>query len=601
MAYFSDFETTTDKISTKWSRVYIWGLKEDVPNAEMLWGLDIKDWFETVKEQDISEIYFHNLSFDGNYIFKWLLKNDIKFVDSKKKLRSEENAWTWVCDDQGNIYTMDIIYKGHHFSLLDSWKVLMASVADLGKSIGKNKLEIDYDEYTIFQKKEDVPQKVIEYLERDIDVVIETFQKAINLYKKAITRASMALNDFIDDYGNWQYVHDFGGKTWLYEEGRFGIKNVLSKEDWLLINRSYFGGWTNWNKELTDIKVEIEYDLARRLYGVSYDINSSYPGAMKDNLYPYGPMLKSKPKGDYLELLVVMIYKAEPKDPRYPGIFKGKGKNEDNWETHIANEERVIWAEEFDFMRKYYSIDYKILKRCYFKAKMVFQEWITKKQWLKINAVEKVEQDFHKGIYNSGYGKFGQNIFLGSRLIVEDDTPTHLRHKSQLRYGSHGQFIHTAVVSETELRKHVAVASRTTSLGRLNIWKAVFENIDLWLYSDTDSCYFRAEPKGLWIDPSAFGAWKSETRFSAIKILRAKCYMVQAEEEWSKKLNDWEPSKKLIKKISGVSKEGKDQINWDNFHIGSVIKNAKRGSKNVEDGKLILLSDYQLGVAPELQ
>lgn len=104
----------------------------------------------------------------------------------------------------------------------------MASVKDLGKSLGKPKLDMDYDLYSEFKRKEDVPKIALEYLERDIDVVIEAFTKVTEIYDKKLTRASMAYSNFMEFYGDRQFARDFGGMVKNFRSGEREWRNVLT-------------------------------------------------------------------------------------------------------------------------------------------------------------------------------------------------------------------------------------------------------------------------------------------------------------------------------------------------------------------------------------
>ena len=614
--FFADFETTTGKLSSKRTQIYLWGVKGPLKGDKLYWGLDMESFFETLKENKMNTIYFHNLSFDGNFIYKWLLdEKDYNFINQDDPKNEghilEPGEFKWTCDERENIYILNVNYQGFIIKFLDSWKVLMSSVEDLGANIGLEKLEIDYDKYGVFKHKKEVPKKLIKYLERDIDVVINTIIKAFGIYEKKITRASMAYNDFQKYYNDnsktkRQFSIDFGGNMWDYRLRQNVWRNVLTREQWLFINKSFQGGYTNWNQKITNKLIEVKN-------GVSNDINSLYPSIMMNKKIPYGKPFYNKPLGkNIVALKCILIQNAILKDKSYPPLIKKKaGKyQEAKYLKEVKYEEYTFWQEELEFIKKYYHIDYVEIKTMYFKTKWVFRDWLNEKKELKINAKDPLERDFHKGIYNSTYGKFAQNIKIGSRIFVKDglkvkkienikylvdnnDKVVKKLPKNVLRYGKEGTIKHEPFFHETDRYKHIAVASYITSQARLVLWDAIFKNLDIWLYSDTDSCYFSESPKNIEIHNSKFGAWKPEHKFNKIKVLRAKAYIFNATHAW--KNNKWVKYNKLVKKISGISKEGKAKINFDNFYLGSIIKDGKRNVKNVKGGKIIYTSDFKLG------
>lgn len=68
--YFADFETTTAKIDPNKSWVYIWGLKGADENSEFVYDVSLESFIDYIFANKISQIFFHNLKFDGNFIYK---------------------------------------------------------------------------------------------------------------------------------------------------------------------------------------------------------------------------------------------------------------------------------------------------------------------------------------------------------------------------------------------------------------------------------------------------------------------------------------------------------------------------------------------------
>lgn len=629
--YFADFETTTNKVDTTKSWVWMWGIKGTLEGDELSYGANIEGFLDHCAINKKKEILFHNLAWDFNYIYKFLLdKKDFKFIDETDERVDilNDKEWTWLCDNTGRVYSARVMWRGVELHFYDSWLVLMASVGKLGASIGLEKLgdTFDYDHYhDTVDEWCDVDR---EYLERDIDIVIETFMKSTSVVDRKMTRAGMAYEHFRRFYGEREFANDFGGSVYNYKTRSLEYWNILRENEWNLVTRSYQGGYTNWNKNYTDKVLDVPN-------GVSYDVNSLYPAVMENNKMPYGRMLYTPPKdSSYVTLLVVHINNATLKDPKYPPLFKAKGKSIDaKYLDEIKYEERVMWEEEFNFIKQYYDIDYSIYSKRYFKTKYVFNEWLSVLKENKIKATDPTIRDFWKGIYNSLYGKFGQHKTSGSRVIIEDgkelyeykgekyvkeigkdviwwndkliykdsvvDKDGKTKYKgvaklsNKIRYGKDKQYKHDAKYTTTEKLKYMPIASYTTWKARETLWKGMFGNLDIWLYSDTDSCYYSDEPVGIDIHESRFGAWKAEHKFDKFKVLRAKCYMYHSLAEW--KNGAWREEDKLIKKISGVSDIGKSKIDWNNFYLGSIIEGGKRGTKNTDGGKFIIDSDYKLG------
>lgn len=146
MLFSADFETTTDPDDC---RVWAWGLCEIGNPDNYIHGTDISGMFEWILNNDPkTTLYFHNLKFDGEFIFVWLFSNGFKYVKSRKEL--ENNAFCSLISDKGQFYSIEIcISKSQRkrIKIFDSLKILPFSVAQVAKSFGLplSKLELDYN------------------------------------------------------------------------------------------------------------------------------------------------------------------------------------------------------------------------------------------------------------------------------------------------------------------------------------------------------------------------------------------------------------------------------------------------------------------------
>ena len=66
-----------------------------------------------------------------------------------------------------------------------------------------------------------------------------------------------------------------------------------------------------------------------------------------------------------------------------------------------------------------------------------------------------------------------------------------------------------------------------TSYARRNLIKAIDDNMERFIYCDTDSVYLLGweEPK-LQIHDTEFGKWAMEGKFVKGKFIRSKCYII---------------------------------------------------------------------------
>lgn len=654
----ADFETTTEKVWTDKSEVYIWGFKTytdyeskfhwDIVNSEMEDQFSLENFFDKLVENEVDKCFFHNLSFDGYFMLWWLQEHNVLYMDVENRDELEENTWNWMCTDQWSIYSMNVNWKGTMIHFTCSYKLLMSSVEDLGKALGEEKKKIDYDAYSLFTSREQVPPVLIEYLERDIDVVWKVLEKVRKTeenedgYVLKMTRSSTAYQDFVDFYNGPKkkkkdkddkefspmpnFTRDFGGFAYDKFTKKYKWHNVLTTEQHDIIRESYAGGWVNFNKKYHNQIIECPN-------GVSYDNNSMFPAQMINHKMPYGKMLDVKPSGDSAEMINVIIKKAKLKNMDHPALLKdlsSKGMGYSLVAKYLdeLNEATpyVLWREEFDYMLKYYDMEYEIIHQWWFKTKYVFKEWLLKKAHLKQFAPNDVEKGFHKGVFNGMYGKMAESyekigIILEDDENMEDMVSTHF-----------GTYVAKKVTRKSSQLKHIAVASYITMKARLCLWDTIFPNYDIWLYSDTDSGYYTEEPKHIEYHPTILGKWKPEVKFTKFKSVRAKCYMYEGTHEF-KALNKkeepdpekwiwaWKETPTIIKDevpeedengnlilvkkmvkikdtstekvISGLS-NNKDYVNWSNFGLGLVVPLGKRAVKKVYRGKLIKDIDYTI-------
>ena len=79
--YCCDFETTSKEqyLIEGRTRVYLYKWTS-LDGSKSKVGLSIKEFLEDLKNnKDIHKIYFHNLSFDGNFILYGLFENGVYF------------------------------------------------------------------------------------------------------------------------------------------------------------------------------------------------------------------------------------------------------------------------------------------------------------------------------------------------------------------------------------------------------------------------------------------------------------------------------------------------------------------------------------------
>ena len=128
--YTADFETN---VSEEDCRVWAYAICEIGNPDNFIYGNSIEDfikWCFNDKKENYS-LYFHNLKFDGEYIFSYLLNNGYEYIKNKKDRR--DKTFTCLISDTGQFYSIEIYeeVKGKHsnkVTIYDSLKILNFSV-----------------------------------------------------------------------------------------------------------------------------------------------------------------------------------------------------------------------------------------------------------------------------------------------------------------------------------------------------------------------------------------------------------------------------------------------------------------------------------------
>lgn len=546
MIYYSDFETSTTLVDNK-VNTYLWGIiSED--NTIKEYGIDLDSFFSFVKTLDKPYIYFHNISWDGVFIVHYLIDKGFKFVE--KYSSKEKNTFTWTADYNTNIYKIIINYNGFKIVLLDSLKILLVSVDSLGKVLNLPKLHIDYDKYKSFKKKEDVPNELLSYLYRDIDIVREfmsSFSQKVEKVKTTI--AGTMYYEFINYYGAREFTKDFGSP--------FGASHTLSIEQWEFIKQSYNGGYV----AIAPRYVEQDIILSADNPGHSYDWNSMYPSVMLNYRMPYGaPRLRKTDETD-LELMEIRIIKAEKTDLLLPAMLPNNinscytGRYLDSGEDFTI----VIWREEWEEILKVYDINYIHISSLFFKSKYVFKDFINKIKDEKINAKNPVDRLIAKIKQNSLYGKFGQSIQRVSKILTFNPE----KNMKGKRYGTKQEWVEERKITVDKSISYIPIASYITSMSRTLLFRAIRANRENFIYCDTDSIYLTSKGKGIKIDNAEYGCLKEEHIFTRFKVLKLKCYMMQ------------DIDGKIYRKVAGLPDDAQQKLTFDNFYRGYVIPQGK--------------------------
>ena len=128
--YTADFETSTGKWLSKDNETRVWAYAiSEIGNPDnFIYGNSIEEFFKWCfrDKRKNDTLYFHNLKFDGEYIFYYLLNNGYEVVQSKKE--AHDKSFTCLISDTGQFYSIEVYNTSGKYpnkvTIYDSLKIL---------------------------------------------------------------------------------------------------------------------------------------------------------------------------------------------------------------------------------------------------------------------------------------------------------------------------------------------------------------------------------------------------------------------------------------------------------------------------------------------
>ena len=574
--FTADFETNVDE---KDCRVWAYSICEIGNVDNFIYGNSIDDFIEWCKnKRENYLVYFHNLKFDGEYIFSYLLNNGYTCIKDKRERK--DKTFTCLINEMGQFYSIEIYFDTHNpkhinkVTIYDSFKILAMSVDAIAKEFNLpiRKLEIDYKKYR--EVGHILTEDEIAYIRNDVEIMSRALEIMFALGLTKMTIGSNALNNYKEKI---KYFNRY------FPEMNFNIDTD--------IRQSYKGGFTYLNplyagREVSD--------------GIVLDVNSLYPSVMKNAKLPFGEPIyfKGEYKKDFLHPLYVQMLSCsfELKEGKIPTIqIKNslqfvpneylESSNGDIVTLVLTNIDLDLFFENYNVENLYFHSGWKFKQ-----LRGLFDKYIDEWSNNKIQA----KKDGNKALYkisklmlNSLYGKFAKNPCVISKYPVLDEEGI-IKYKcypmeiSKPLYIPMGSFI-TAYAREKTIRTSQKIRDYTKEK----------YNEDYYIYSDTDSIHMKSLPeeelkKFINIDDYELGAWKLESKFKKGKFIRQKCYI---EESYDNELNVT---------VAGLPKKLGKYINFDNFNTGFSIlsseldKEHKLTYKHVKGGVMLVDTDFTI-------
>ena len=550
--YTADFETTTDPNDC---RVWAFACCNIDRTDDVFYGNSIEQFISWCFINRNCRVYFHNLAFDGAFIFDYIEKNGWEWRSGR--ISNEANTYTTLIGETNQIYQITLCFGNkHHLTIFDSLKVIPLSVKAMAKSYGldEGKGDLDYEAYR--EPGHILTDEEKDYIRRDVQIVAKVLRIFLDEGLSKMTAGANALA--------W-YKHSLGGSLAF----RHIYPKIEADED-AFVRKAYRGGFTYADPRFSGKEVG---------EGIVFDVNSLYPSVMHDCKLPYGKpeWFAGKPPCNPKRPLWVAAVSCRfnVKKDHIPCIqLKGNFRFKQTEYLEKSGVEVVFTVTNVDWILINMQYDVKNVEWlggfCFKANDWQFKEYVDKFTEQKIQAAKEGKpgkRQIAKLMLNSLYGKFATRIEVkGRRPMLDED--------GVVRYTD----------MEVQKRKpvYLPVGVFVTAYARFKTITSAQSVYDRFLYADTDSLHLLGTdiPANLDVDPFRLGAWKHESTFTRAKFLHAKCYIEEIDG-------------KLSTHVAGMPYNVHSQVTFDNFDLGAVY-HGKLYQHRVDGGIVLIAGDMQI-------
>lgn len=479
MMYTFDVETSYDG-SKAW--VWSWGMCDE--QLHTTHGNGVR-WLDSVLSlPNDSEVWVHNLPFDGEFVFWALIERGYKLFYANFEGKPMHGYFTPRIDTNG-MMSMDIYTQGKRITLRDSMRLFRCKLADLpglcGFSDESQKGEIDYSIVRPPDWSADANE--VDYQLSDVVILMKAMKWIRGFAPKGNTIGAIAINSWKEFTGSSPFA-------------------PLSIEQRTEIQSLYCGGVVCCpnNREIISTR------------GRVYDRNSMYPAEAIGDLPVAIKTRRNAPppklvwSGQWAVHVVAKGLRLKPNGfPLLITPFTGSGRSNipalDKW---------VYWGEWNEILKQYDIEQHEIVQSIEFDTACIAREFILK--WYAIKKADDERRTFAKFVLNNLTGKFGE-------------WDIHELYKRVIAGGGYLSQRVNEVRDKPNKWAFMPAVALITSNSRLALMRAAqASGIENLLYTDTDSVHTTGALPTSMVDKTELGYWKLESEFDTACYIKPKSY-----------------------------------------------------------------------------
>lgn len=544
--FVADFGTN-DNEEKGISEVYLWGVKS-IYNENFDYGFDLKSFFNHLNEigkRKVIKVFFHNLKWQGSFILHYLFKNGYRYVS---EFKNEPYTFKTVITSIGAFYTIKVKLKYNTVvEFVDSMKIIDLKIEDIPKSFD---LDLERKDTVFKNALEGLATLVdVELLHTDCLIVAKAL---LYFFDKNLNKNTIGANAILSYTKIIRTYRDFYKENLQGIDTIKGIRDIFPKiedEEYDKMRKASKGGFMYLNEQFKN-----------KILGNGFviDVNALYGYMLSTKAMPYGKPIYGE--GMYIKDEEYPLYiqsfscRFSLKEGKLPFVEQG---------NKLMDLQRFLRSENEIVQLTLCSVDFELFLQNY-NVEILHYYWHYKFRSSKILFSKYVGEWHRKKVY-------GKESYLKGEYQVAKSMLNNLPGKFAT---SHNNLLKVPVMKNEQLcfelveekRKrtlYLPVYIFTTAYGRDFIINYAQQNLENFIYSDTDSIHMLGDIKDLKgdieIDNSKIGAFKVEHKFEFAKYLKLKTYLLECD-------------KKKVVCVASLPEYCHNQINFNNFNYGTEIK-----------------------------